>query len=386
MSQVKQPLFQVIYNGKNITNDITQYVKQINYSDHVKGTLDDIEIILEDKDLKWSNEWYPQKSDTIKVQIGDANKLINCGTFKIDEVKQVAPPSTITIRGTALNITGKMRSKRSVAHENKTLSQIVATIASDNGLTVQGSIPEFMIIRETQDHETDLCFLNRLSNDYGLVFSIRDTMLVFTNIYDLEAETHVTSIDITEVIDFEITDKSFSFKGVQIAYHNPVTSKKINYKIETVQNADGVSFNEIQSTEEGMNNVIPHLPDITGKPSGVGTPSVTDDVHLIHTKTENSQQAQLKAKAALHHYNSRQQEGSATLPGNPFLLAGNNFLFTGIGANTGNYHITDSTHMVDKSNAWKVDIKFKRVGFLDKTKNKPKKKSTPKPTKYTMVK
>ena len=96
------------------------------------------------------------------------------------------------------------------------------------------------------------------------------------------------------------------------------------------------------------------------------------------TKAENKQQAEKKAQAALHRANSRQQEGSISLEGQPLLVAGNNFELTGLGQLSGKYHIEKSTHKISATGGYTTDLEIKRVGYVEVKKqasNRPKKQS-----------
>src|ERR1700740_1363456 len=104
---VPQFILQVVYNGKDISDDIKNAVISARYKDNISGKLDEIEIVLEDSALKWQSDWFPQKGDTITIQAGDVNKLLKCGKFRIDEVEISAPPNTNAIRGGRFKLTGK---------------------------------------------------------------------------------------------------------------------------------------------------------------------------------------------------------------------------------------------------------------------------------------
>jgi phage protein D len=332
--------FEIVYNGRNITGDISRYATGISYTDKSKHDADEIEISLQDINKLWQNEWYPTKGDKVSCIIFFLGQSLACGTFTIDEIisSSDSDGDKISIKGIAAGIDRKIRTKATYAHENKTLREIANTIASKHGLTVDGKIEDIRIGRETQFRETDLHFLQRLASEYGYVFSIRDTKLVFTNIFEIEGKSAALTIKRSEITSFSITDKtSKTYKAVKISYHNPQDKKVIDYsKTET----DGT------------------YKDAKG------------DTLVINLRAENKQQAERKSIVALYNANSLQQEGSVEMPGNIYALAGNNCELQGIGVMSGKYYIDSSTHSVDKDGGYTTSIQVKRVGLIDKSKHK----------------
>lgn len=331
--------YKILYNSKDITRDISDHLLSLSYTDKVEGESDEIEIEVEDKDALWQNDWFPEKGDTIEVQIIDAGAVLKCGKFTVDEKKLKCGRSdgdTFQISGVAASITKKLRTKRSTAHENKTLRQLAQVVADRHGLTVKGTIPDIRFSRVTQNVETDLSFLNRIAQEYGLLFSIRDKQLVFQDKVELESKLHILSLDKTDVQDFEFLDKTENtFKDAKVSYHNPEKNEHIEYESED--------------------------------PDGY-------DTLIDRSKVENSQQAEKKAKAGLHKKNSRTLTCSVTCPGNVLLLSGVNVELTGFGKFSCIGHITEAKHSLDRSDGYTCSFEAKKVNIVAPAKYKPKKK------------
>jgi len=181
--------------------------------------------------------------------------------------------------------------------------------------------------RATQNRETDLAFLKRISWQYGHVFSVRDKQLIFSVIYDLEKSDAVSVINYTDLIRYSLRDKtSETYKAAEVKYHDPVEKKVIRH---TESSADS---------------------DTAG------------DTLVLQGKAENPGQAKAQAKAALHRANTRRQTGSLSLPGDPLLVAGNNFDLKGLGTLDGKYHIEESSHRLSRSGGYTTDLSIKKVG------------------------
>ena len=140
------PIFELFYEKKNITKDVSKYVTSIEYTDAEHGESDELQISFEDSDKLWQSSWIPTKGDSLRAYIGyEAEKLLNCGVFEIDELEYDTPPDVVTVKGLATGIKKPLRQKNSVAYEDKTLKQIANEIANKHGLTLVGEIENIKV-------------------------------------------------------------------------------------------------------------------------------------------------------------------------------------------------------------------------------------------------
>lgn len=338
--------YKILYNSTNITEDISKYCTSLAYTDKTEKGADEITIDLEDSEQLWQNEWYPEKGAKLSVEIIQGRSILKCGTFIIDQIDLSGSKSggdIVSLKGLSAAINKRLRTKKSFASEGKNLRQLAQAVASDNGLTVQGTVPEIPIDRVTQWRETDLAFLNRIGQQYGALFSVRDTALVFTSIFDVEAAAAVKTVDKIQLTSYSISDKSFlTFKDARVKFFHPTQKKVITYT-----HAD---------------------------PNMVNVP-IADTMEL-RVKAENKQQAEAITKAALHRANSLQQGGSINLPGNVLYVAGNSLELTGLGRLSGKYHITQSDHSLTKSGGYTCNLEIKRTALIAAEKQKSKPQAT----------
>lgn len=332
--------YEILYNGKNITGDILPYVISLSYTDKSKDESDELEIILEDKDGLWKAEWFPTTGDTIEARIFDLNGTLECGRFIVDELAGEGSESgdTFAIRGLAVSINKALRTKTNYAHENKTLRELANYVAAKHGLTVEGKIDEIRIARVTQYLQSDLSFLRRLAGDYGYTFSIRDSRLTFTSVFELEKKDAAFAIHRTEMIDYSITGKTANtYKSAKLSYHNPRQKKLIEHTAQESEQAyQGAKVDTLE----------------------------------VKARAENQQQAEIKSRVALYRANSLQQEGTVNMPGNIYAVAGNNCTLEGIGAFSGLYYLDSTTHSVDADSGYTTALSVKRVGLVGKSKQK----------------
>lgn len=322
--------YKVLYNNKDITADISDHLISLSYTDKVSGEADELELSLEDSNQLWQNDWYPEKNATLYAEIQDNGGILKCGNFQIDEPEfSFSKPDgdVATIKAISAYYSTSLRTKRHSAHENKTLGEIARTIAAKHGLSVQGTIPNIVIGRVTQNHKNDLAFLESLANTYGYIFSVKGKIMVFTDITTLENSGSVLTLKKTDLISCSITDKSAqTFKNANVKYHNPASKEDVEY--------DSADDEDVSS----------------------------DDTLAIRTKAENKQQAERIATTNLYRKNSFQKEGNISVKGNVLLVSGVNFQLIGCGKLSALYHVTESVHALDRSGGYTTQLQIKQVG------------------------
>lgn len=333
---VRVPYFQVLYNGKNISEDISKYLLKLSISDGSEADKsDEVSIELEDTDGLWSGNWYPTKGDKLSVSLGYVDESYDYGVFQIDEIEWNGPPDVVTIKGLSAGIKEKLRTKRSAAHENKTLKQIAQAVADQHGYTVTGTVPSITIGRVTQNRETDLAFMKRVGKEYGAVFTVKGTELVFTSVFDLHKQPTARVIDRTDVAKYNFKDSSYgTAKKANVTYYDPLSEDLTDFEV-------GAEDTEFDFGAEDM----------------VG---IKEDTINIRTKAENKQQAEAKAKASLHEANSKQVTGSLEMEGDPLLMAGQNVTLSGFGKLSGVFNIVSAEHSIDRQ-GYTCSIEIKKV-------------------------
>lgn len=317
-----KPIFKIEYEKKDITANISPNMLSVSYTDFEHGQSDEIEIQVEDKNNLWKSSWYPSKGDSLKLNIGyEGEKLLNCGSFEIDELEFASPPDTITLKALAANIKKALRQNNNVAYENKTLKQIAQEIANKHNLKLVGSIKDIKIKRITQYKKRDLAFLKNLAEEYGYIFKISDNKLTFYETAKLKSTNPAVIITRQELTSFTIRDKSSDqYKSCEVSYHDPKSKKLVSSSIK-----------------------------------GSGTKA---DALKIHKRCENKEQAILKAKAGINK--NSPVEGNISLMGNPHLVAGLNIELKGLYHLSGKYHIKQAKHTIDRISGYKTELDIEK--------------------------
>jgi phage protein D len=159
---VPQLNYVINYEGKNITDDVSRYLFSLKYKDSTKDKADELEIALDDTEGKWHSSWYPKKKDKIIAKISDGISWIECGTFTIDEIEFEGPPDIIIIRALATSISEKLRTKKSISHESKTLKQIAQSICDAHGFTLDVGTH---VVTKAKEVQTDIDKIELIKSD-----------------------------------------------------------------------------------------------------------------------------------------------------------------------------------------------------------------------------
>lgn len=329
--------YQVIYNQKDITTDVSADVLSIDYTDKVRGETDEVSISMQDKFGLWRNAWYPDKGSTLQLFIRKNLQQLDCGLFQIDQTEyQKSVDGTIfTLKGIAAGITKKMRTKNTYAHQDKSLREIANTVASNLGLTLDGTIQDIRIHRVNQYRETDLSFLNRIAGDYGYIFSVRGDKLIFTYYKDIETREASFIINASDLLACSFRDTTFSsYKKSRVRHHNSQSKELVEY--------------EVTETDPALD-------------------SDREDDNEMYDRAENKQQAEAKCTYGLYKNNSKAMMADITIPGNLLCVSGNNVEIRGWGKYSGVFHIIESTHNINRDSSYQCSAQIKRVKLIDST-------------------
>lgn len=312
------PIFELFYEQKNITKDVSLYVTSIEYVDTEHGESDELQICFEDSEKLWQDAWIPSKGDCLRAYIGyEAEKLLNCGEFEIDELEYESPPDSIIVKGLATGIKKPLRQKNSVGYENKTLKQIAKEISDKHGYTLVGEIADVRVDRITQNKERDLTFLTKLAEQYGYIFKIAENNLVFYDVQQLKGAKPLQIFYKSDLLHINLREKtSQKYKAVQVSYYDSKKKKTIK---ATARNENVVK----------------------------------GDTLKINVRCSSKKQAILQANAALNTADTK-IEGSIEFTGNPNLIAGSNIELKGIGHFSGKYHITQARHILSRNTGYKT--------------------------------
>lgn len=223
----------VIFNGVDISEDISHSISSLNYTDNSKNAIDDLELELENMDYRWLKEWYPDENAQLIVGIYEDNgkdgSFLDIGTFYIDE--PTFDNDRLNLKCIAIPLDGNIRDQKNTkAWEKITLKELVNQIAVQHQMNVEIHADNEYYKRLDQENETDLAFIDRVIKETGLSMKISDDTII---IFDDDAIKDSEPIEKFNIRDSRI--RSFSLKKknkgiydkVEVSYYDPDKKKLI---------------------------------------------------------------------------------------------------------------------------------------------------------------
>lgn len=215
MLKAQRTRVQVIYEGTDITRDISPYLLGYRYTD-TENISEDITLDLENRDALWMREWFPSRGDKIRttIQIIDEKsnvQSLSCGLFEIDEVQAKGPPDKISIKALSALISNEAKdTKKYQAWEKVKYKAIAGEIAARNGYEIVFQIQDSNnkeYDKIDQDNESDVEFLLRISDDLNFGVKIEDKKIIISD------EEFYENMPASFVIHFE--DQESRRRGTQ---------------------------------------------------------------------------------------------------------------------------------------------------------------------------
>ncbi len=395
MATVRKPIFKVIYETTDITEDISSDIVSIRYTDETDGTANEIAITVDDMDHKWKNEWIVNVGARISLQIGyDSDDMLDCGDFGVDEVHYKGQPDTVELKCLSVGQEHDIWVERSHVYESQTILQIIEQIASRNGLDVtrdsfifsviedesvlstledsayERKVLNILINRIVQDRESDLAFMKRLTSLYGVSFMfgknkfnpnneiIGKYLHIWVNMFLSTPET-VLKVAYPEFLGQTRDDI------VDQETYDEIELKSYDLKNKAQNNVDSITMNyqdpyslELYEIAVGFEDLPPAARVAPLEHEAEAFPRLGAE----WARVENRGQAEVIAAAKLYDIISSQVEGRIDTEGSPLLIAGNSFSVSGIGKLSGKYSITKSSHTIKRNSGWTVSLDVKMVG------------------------
>lgn len=329
------PQVKLVYNGRDITADLSPYLMRVSYTDRLTGEADGLDVELAETDAiqsRWLADWYPDKGMELRLSYGYAGQpLVSAGAFDVDEIEVSSPPLSIRIRALATGISRAVRTRQGKAYENTTLAAILDEIAGRIGATRKGTVADIAIDRVTQYQETDWAFAVRLAREYGYALKLTDNNKVLAVMKLGEDAPPVRTLTPGDLTRYTYRDRITEVPSRSEArHHDPATGQLVVYRIEK--------------------GVV--VPDHTVTASDTRK-------RQVRAKTPEQAKAIAEAEQARHEIDKTSLE--AILPGDPLLVAGATVDVAGLARLDGRYLILEARHEISRDAGYATAIQLKRI-------------------------
>lgn len=309
-----KPIIKLLYNGKDCTNDFSKYINSVCFREYEAEQSDELTLSVNNNNGYFTDSWYPQKGDKFTCDIIFNGDVFKCGTFTIDDNNFDFSVSgdTAEIKALATSSNFPVRTVKLKNWSGKTLVQIANEIGGKYGFKVIGSTGFVNIGTIVQKNESDISFLRRISKLYGYTFNIKNNLLTFTNMEDLESSESLFALSKHDLASLNLSDTVTKVYG----------KCKVQYR--------DIKTNTIKTY------------------TAVGS-SGSSDTLPIYKRCFSLEEAKRVANAGLKS-SHREVSGRISIanPINTF-TAGVNFDLSDIGRLSGKYHIKTAERRIDNS-------------------------------------
>lgn len=331
MAPLTHPRATLIYNGRDVTADLSPYLMEVAWTDRLTGEADGLDVLLASPsglDTRWLSDWYPDKAVTLSATLGYAGgPQAATGEMEVDEIEIDAPPLQVRVRAIAAGLTRRARTRIGRAYENKRLSQIVDEVAARLGAKRAGRInPDPLLDRVTQYQEGDWAFVSRLMREYGYTVKLTDNnrTLAVARPKTLSEQEPVATLTPGLVSAWRYRDKITDVpQRVTIRHHDPAKGG--------LTDAD--------------------------KTAGV---EHAEDVRLIHRRARSSKDAAAQSEGEAERHTIDKTALSLTMPGDPAIVAGSVIALSGFARIDGRYLVTEARHSISRS-GYALEIDTRRL-------------------------
>lgn len=157
------PAFRISAGGSDVTGTFNDRLLSLTLTDEDGEKADRLEIEVDDRDGRVE---FPDMETTLDIWLGFRGAgLTYMGQFTVDGVAGAGPAQRMLITATAIDMKSDARAPKTRAWEDKTLQDIVATIAAEAKLkpVVGDSVASAHWAYLAQTAESDLHFLTRIA-------------------------------------------------------------------------------------------------------------------------------------------------------------------------------------------------------------------------------
>ena len=407
MAKGRRAVLTCIYNGTDISAEISQFLRSFVYSDNSADQADDLQLELDDREGYWLGPWFPairnetdaqvakpatpssytnvagfeditgvssagtSGTETVK-QVSQGSQIVAsitvhdwaedgrvrslpCGTFEVDSIQSKVGDSSgdvFVIKAISVAPSSRLRNQQNTrAWESTRLSRIGAEIAGRSGLGWRYDVaadPDYD--RLEQIETADLAFLQQLCNQAGLSLKATGEEVVVFDQAEYEARPAIKTIKrgTSEVISWDFALKTDdTYASCTVNYTDPLSGQTITQTFEP----DSAGTD---SRPEYIINIrppsVPRLKNIrgaTGGAGGDGGGSTADFSDIMGASSASTLKNQ--AMAALREKNKDENTVTFTLHGDPDMCAGSTVNVEGWGYFDGKYIIDSATHTVNGS-------------------------------------
>ncbi len=171
---------QLIYEGKDITKEISKDLESFSFTDNISGVADDVSITLDDRDAKYIRD-ETQLGDKIQAKIKTTNwrgdgdsQTLNCGSFVIDAPNSSGRHRRFSLNGVSIpSDTNFKDTPKDRIWKEASIKKIARTIADNSNISLVFESKHNPVIQTVeQSKQSDMEFIQEVCKKNGLMLKI----------------------------------------------------------------------------------------------------------------------------------------------------------------------------------------------------------------------
>lgn len=203
MEKARRAEIKINYEGKDITDQINEYLKNFTYEDIASGESDRISITMHDINMQWMDAWMPDKGNRMKGYLilhnWETDNTVDrlcCGEFELDDMSFSGRPLSCVLGAVSIPRDKAFSTQlRTKTWENISVRQIAQEIAGRASVELYYEADDIVIEILEQNEQTDCAFLYSVCKDYGLAMKVYSNKIIIFDEEIYENRLSVCSID-----------------------------------------------------------------------------------------------------------------------------------------------------------------------------------------------
>lgn len=176
----KPPAFRLEIGGKDVTALVKDRLLSLSLTDNDGWESDALNIDLDNRENRLP---LPKYDEEVKLWLGYEGALAYMGLYKVGDTTLTLRPRTMSITCNAADLTkAELKANKTRGWLDKTLGDIVKTIAAENGLKpiISDDLVSVRFPQVDQANESDLNLLTRLGKEYDATAKTANGCLLLT--------------------------------------------------------------------------------------------------------------------------------------------------------------------------------------------------------------
>ncbi len=240
MEKARRAEVEIVYEGKNITTPINEYMESYAYEDIASGESDRISISLHDTGKQWMDAWMPSKGDrmdaTLVLHNWDADgtrEKLYCGEFEVDDMSFSGRPLKCELGAVSIPRDEPFNAQtKTKTWEGITVRQIAQEIAGRAGISLYYEADDIPVEIIEQNEQTDCKFLYSVCGDYGLAMKVYANKIIIFDEEIYEGRESVRTVDETDMLKWNYNSTmAGTYTGAVIRFTDPNDEEEYNVTV-----------------------------------------------------------------------------------------------------------------------------------------------------------